>query len=95
MLYMVIERFANNDMIPVYQHLRDHGRGVPEGVRFVDSWVELNFARCFQLMECNDPGLLQEWILHWRGTGVTFEVIPVVPSATTRELVVSRLENQT
>ena len=48
MLFMVIERFADNDMVPVYQRLRDQGRGLPEGLEYLDSWVEPNFARCFQ-----------------------------------------------
>ena len=54
MLFMVIERFRDNDMIPVYEKLRDAGRMLPEGLRYVDSWVEPNFSRCFQLMECDD-----------------------------------------
>lgn len=87
MLFMVIERFANNDMVPVYRHLAEKGRGLPEGLRFVDSWVQPDFARCFQLMECDDAALLQEWVLHWRGTGAEFEIVPVVPGAATRERV--------
>ncbi|HEX3128368.1 MAG TPA: DUF3303 family protein [Thermoanaerobaculia bacterium] len=87
MLFMVIERFRDNDMVPVYRRMRDAGRSLPEGLRYIDSWVEPNFSRCFQLMECDDARLLQEWVLQWRGLGVTFELIPVVPSATTREVV--------
>lgn len=87
MLFMVIERFQNNDMIPVYQRVRDGGRGLPEGLTYIDSWVEPNFSRCFQLMECDDASLLQQWVLQWRGAGVTFEFFPVVPSARTREVV--------
>ena len=84
---MVIERFRDNDMIPVYQHLRDQGRVLPEGLEYVDSWIEPNFARCFQLMRCGDARLLQEWVLQWRGLGVTMEIVPVVPSAETRAVV--------
>ena len=87
MLFMVIERFRDNDMVPAYQHLRDQGRTLPEGLKYIDSWIEPNFARCFQLMECDDARLLQEWVLHWRGHGVTFEFVPVVPSAQTRQVV--------
>ena len=87
MLFMVIERFRDNDMIPVYQHLRDKGRQLPDGLEYVDSWIEPNFSRCFQLMECSDARRLQEWALQWRGLGVTFEFFPVVPSAQTREVV--------
>jgi hypothetical protein len=63
MLFMVIERFDNNDMVPVYQRLRDGGRGLPDGLEFVESWVEANFRRCFQLMRCSDPRAFQEWQL--------------------------------
>jgi Protein of unknown function (DUF3303) len=87
MLFMVIERFRENDMIPVYQRLREGGRALPDGLEYVDSWVEPSFARCFQLMRCDDARLLQQWVLHWRGCGVTMEIVPVVPSKETREVV--------
>jgi hypothetical protein len=92
MLFMVIERFANDDMVPAYRHLREAGRGLPDGLTYVDSWIEPSFARCFQLMECDDARLLQQWVLHWRGVGVTFEIIPVVPSREARDLVAPFLE---
>lgn len=87
MLFMVIERFRDDDMLPVYQRVRDAGRQLPEGLRYVDSWVEASFGRCFQLMECDDAHLLQQWVLGWRGLGVSFEIVPVVSSAETREVV--------
>ncbi|HKO92299.1 MAG TPA: DUF3303 family protein [Polyangiaceae bacterium] len=87
MLFMVVERFANNDMLPVYERARESGRGLPDGLRYINSWIEPNFGRCFQLMETSDLRLLQRWVLHWRGTGVTFEIVPVVESAETREVV--------
>lgn len=87
MLFMVIEHFKDSDMLPVYQRVREQGRGLPDGLKYIDSWVEPGFARCFQLMECEDLTLLQQWVLHWRGTGVTFEIVPVVKSADTREVV--------
>ena len=69
MLFMVIERFRDNDMIPVYERVRTSGRALPEGLKYIDSWVEPNFSRCFQLMECDDPSVVQQWVLQWRGTG--------------------------
>lgn len=92
MLFMVIERFKDQDMIPVYRRLRERGRALPEGLVYRDSWIEPSFGRCFQLMECDDPRLLQEWVLRWRGTGVTFEIVPVVPSGETREVVAPYLD---
>lgn len=92
MLFMVIERFKDRDPLPVYQRVRDAGRRLPPGLTYVDSWVEANFDRCFQLMECDDLRLLQEWIIGWRGSGVSFEIVPVVSSKATRELVAPHLD---
>jgi hypothetical protein len=91
MLFMVVERFRDNDMIPIYQRVRASGRSLPEGLEYLDSWVEANFSRCFQLMRCTDLRLFQEWILQWRGLGVTFEIVPVVSSKETREVVAPHL----
>jgi len=58
MLFMVIERFKNQDPIPVYQRVRDPGIKFPDGLKYVGSWIEPNFDRCFQLMECDDLRLI-------------------------------------
>ncbi len=76
MLYMVIERFKNREAIPVYRRFREKGRMMPEGLNYVDSWVESNFDRCFQLMECEDAQLLEKWAAHWKDL-VEFEFVPV------------------
>ena len=91
MLFMVIERFAGKNPLPVYERFRAEGRALPAGLRYVDSWVEANFDRCFQLMECDDLALMQRWILSWQDAGVDFEVVPVTPSASAREEVYARL----
>ena len=90
---MVIERFRDDDMLPVYKRVRDEGRALPAGLTYKDSWVEANFDRCFQLMECDDLRLLQEWVLtNNRDLGITFEIVPVVPSKETREVVAPFLD---
>jgi hypothetical protein len=86
LLFMVIERFRDRDAKAVYRRLRDQGRGLPDGLRYVDSWIEASFDRCFQLMECDDARLLQEWVAFW-GDLVEFEIVPVVPSTETREMI--------
>ena len=57
---------------------------LPEGLKFVDSWVEANFDRCFQLMECDDARLFQQWVMRWEDL-VDFEIVPVVQSRQTME----------
>ena len=94
MLFMVIERFRNRDPKPVYQRLRERGRQMPEGLRFVDSWVEPSFERCFQLMETEDARLLQRWVATWTDL-VEFEILPVVQSKDTRQDVEASLDGGT
>jgi hypothetical protein len=84
MLFLVIERFKGRDPAPVYRRLREAGRSLPDGLRYLDSWVEVNFDRCFQLMECDDARLLMQWVLQWRDL-IDFEVVPVCPSREVRE----------
>ena len=77
---MVIERFKNRDAAAVYRRLREHGRFLPENLVFVGSWVETNFDRCFQLMECESIGDLEAWVAQWRDL-VDFEFVPVMTGA--------------
>lgn len=84
MLYMVIERFANRDAQAIYRRFDERGRMMPEGLRYVGSWIETNFDRCFQVMECDDPRLLEEWASHWRDL-MEFEFVPVRTSAESRK----------
>jgi Protein of unknown function (DUF3303) len=84
MLFMVIERFRNQDGKAVYQRFQQQGRLAPDGLSYVGSWVEANLDRCFQLMECDDVVLLQRWIAQWNDL-VSFEVVPVVSGKDTAE----------
>jgi len=79
MLYMIVEQFKNKDAVPVYRRFRDRGRLAPAGVTYVSSWVDANFERCYQLMETDDPQLLDGWMANWRDI-VDFEVHPVMTS---------------
>jgi hypothetical protein len=80
MLFMIIERYHNNDPVPVYRRFRERGRMAPDGLRYVSSWVTTDYAVCYQVMECDDPRLIDEWTANWNDI-VDFEVIPVVTSA--------------
>lgn len=79
MRYMVIETFTQGAR-PVYERARDRGRVLPEGLRYVDSWVETGLARCFQLMETDDPSLFERWTSQWDDLA-EFEIVPVLASA--------------
>lgn len=90
MLFMVVERFKDRDAKAIYRRFRDDGRGAPDGLKYVGSWIEANFDRCFQVMECDDASLLQQWVLHWSDL-IEFEIVPVVASADTREMIEPQL----
>jgi hypothetical protein len=90
MLYMVVEHFRNGDAVPVYRRFRDKGRLAPDGLRYVSSWVADDLGRCFQLMECSDPALLEQWMTQWRDL-VEFEVVPVLTSAEAQSALGPRL----
>lgn len=90
MLYMVIENFKNGDAVPVYRRFRDQGRLAPEPLTYVSSWVTSDMTRCYQLMECNDRQLLDQWIARWSDL-VDFEVLPIITSAQAVERIAPRL----
>lgn len=88
MLFMVVEHFKDRDPAPVYKRFAEQGRLMPDGLSYVNSWIEVGMDRCFQVMETDDPILLQEWIKNW-GDLVDFEVVPVVTSAEMQKLFAS------
>ena len=79
MQFMVIERFKDNKVKEVYRRTQQKGRMLPDGLKYLDSWVEQNYNRCFQLMECEDYCLFERWINNWNDL-VEFEIIPVISS---------------
>lgn len=90
MLYMIIEDFRDGDPLPVYRRLRDRGRQQPEGLLYRGSWITRDLERCYQVMECEDPDLLEQWMSRWRDV-MRFQVIPVITSAEAVEEVAPRL----
>jgi hypothetical protein len=82
MLFMVIEHFRPGEAPEVYRRFRERGRMTPEGLRYVSSWVDLKFERCFQLMEAENEALFRDWTANWDDL-IDFEIVPVRTSAET------------
>ena len=72
--YMVIEHFARGETEKIYERFRAKGRMLPDGLVYIDSWLEKEGGRCFQLMETSDPALFKRWTENWRDL-VRFEII--------------------
>ena len=79
MKYMIIETFIEG-AAPVYARFRERGRMAPEGLSYIGSWVTPDGRQCYQVMECDERRLLDEWMSAWEDI-VGFELIPVVTSA--------------
>jgi hypothetical protein len=77
---MVVEKFAQGPE-PIYARLAERGRMMPDGLTYIDSWIdEADRSRCFQLMETDDPALFDEWTSNWDDI-MEFEIVPVIGSA--------------
>ena len=83
MQYMIVETFIHGPE-PVYARFRSRGRMAPDGLRYVSSVVTTDGQRCYQLMECEDLALLDEWMRAWSDL-VSFEVTPVITSSDAAE----------
>jgi hypothetical protein len=79
LLYMIIETFRGG-AAAVYERVQKSGRLAPLGLHYVASWVTLDGGMCFQVMECADPTVLDEWMAAWNDL-VDFSVTPVMTSA--------------
>ena len=84
MRYMVIEDFKPGKAGDIYRRLEQSGRHMPAGLTYVGSWITDDLTRCYQVMETNDPALMDEWISNWADL-MDFEVIPVISSEQARE----------
>lgn len=78
---MVVETFAPGMKALVYERFHENGRMLPAGLHYIDSWLEKEGDRCFQLMEIDSPQLFEIWMSAWTDL-VSFQVIELE----TREL---------
>lgn len=79
MRYMVMEKFTAGSKPLVYERFHLRGRMLPDGLNYIDSWLEKDGDRCFQLMETETPALFADWIKQWHDL-VSFEVIELAPA---------------
>ena len=79
MQYMIIERFKPEKLKAMYQRFEEKGRMLPEGVKYINSWIDERITVCYQVMESDSTEKINEWIGKWNDL-VDFEVIPVITS---------------
>ena len=74
--YMVVETFFDGCLEEVYQRFHQKGRMIPEGLHYIDSWLEKGGNRCYQLMETDNVELFSGWIKEWEDL-TEFEIIEI------------------
>ena len=47
---------------------------LPDGLVYIDSWLEAAGERCFQLMETSDPAPFDKWMESWKDL-VSIEIV--------------------
>ncbi len=76
--FMVIETYAEGCLDKVYERFHRMGRMLPPGLDFLDSWLEKDGNRCYQLMETARPELFPQWTRQWEDL-MSFEIIEIAP----------------
>ena len=74
--YMVVERFRPGCMGLAYERFHARGRLLPQGLVYIDSWLDREAEVCFQLMEAADPALFESWFALWDDL-VAFDLHPL------------------
>lgn len=76
--FMVIESFLPGCKEAVYERFNTKGRMLPDGLVYLNSWLEKDGDRCFQLMETDDPSLFDRWLERWNDL-ISIEVVEIGP----------------
>ena len=74
--YMIIERFEPEKLPAIYDRLHTKGRGLPDGLYFVNSWLTQDNCCVCQVMETEQPELFEVWFEYWNDL-VSFEIVPL------------------
>ena len=88
MMYMIIEKFRPNKTKEIYTRLKEEGRLMPNGLEYIDSWIDEKIETCFQLMETDSKDKLYQWIDNWKDL-MEFEIVGVMNSADAKKKVLS------
>jgi len=73
---MVVERFKPGCIEANYERYNTKGRMFPDGLHYLNSWVNKELNICYQLMESNDSNLFLDWFTKWEEY-VEFELVPL------------------
>lgn len=84
MLFMIIEKFHPHKIRELYKRFDEKGRMLPDGVVYINSWIDENVATYYQVMESDSSEKINTWVGRWNDLA-DFEIIPVINSAQAKE----------
>ncbi len=84
MKYLIIEHFKKDKTLELYKRFEEKGRMLPDGVKYINSWIDEKVETCYQIMESESLEKLKEWIGKWEDLA-SFEIIPVLNSLEARQ----------
>jgi hypothetical protein len=88
MLYLIIEHFHPGKVKELYKRFEEKGRLMPEGVEYINSWIDEHVRTCYQIIESYFREKIEEWVNLWNDLA-DFEIIPVITSAEAKDLVLT------
>jgi hypothetical protein len=74
--FMIIERFRAGCWDAAYERFHEQGRLLPDGLKYLNSWINKELNVCYQLMETGRPELFDVWFGRWEDL-VEFELVPI------------------
>ena len=83
---MIIEMFHPDKVEQLYKRLEEKGRQLPEGVHYINSWIDEKITTCYQVMESDTEEKIREWVKHWVDFA-DFKIVPVITSSEARRRV--------
>jgi hypothetical protein len=84
MHYLIIEKYKPGKLKEVYLRFAERGRLAPVDLQYVSSWITDDLSTCYQVMQTNNYGSLEQWMDNWKDL-IDFEVKPVITSQEARE----------
>lgn len=85
---MIIEKFHAGKVKDVYKRFAENGRMLPDGVIYINSWIDEKVTTCYQLMESDAEEKINEWAANWNDL-MNIEVVPVITSAEAKKKIIS------
>lgn len=77
MLFMAIVTWKPEHKIEMVKRSQEKGSMRPEGIKFINEWVDVSGGKSFSLFEANNSNDILSWVTVWTDI-MEFEITPVM-----------------